>query len=205
MTVIKKGSVIRQVKNIGISSALLMAIAGSGFLISGCDPNKGGSEEEFSYEEVSYSKGVISHIKEVKPGEFQITDEEAVEISQAKAIVSYLDGHTDTLSVETSRALIDKEISNGAEVGHQSGLSSMLLYGGMGYMMGRMMGGGSINDRRQQAGNTSGVYGSQAAQQKAQAVQRDVDGSRSARTVKSRPANSRSGFMGSKGGRSVGG
>src|SRR5690606_11287285 len=119
--------------------------------------------------------------------------EESVPVSEAKAIVSYLDGHTDTLSVETSRALIDQEINNGAEYGMHSGLSSMLLYGGMGYMMGRMMGGGQIDQRRQQAGNTSGVYGSQAAYNKSQTVQRDVAASRSARTVKSRPSNSRSG------------
>lgn len=205
MTVIKKGSVIRKVKNIGIGGALLVALTSSGWVLSGC--GQGASqEEEYSYEEVSYSKGVISHIKEVKPGEFQITDEESVPMADAKAIVTYLDGHTDTLSVETSKALIDKEISSGAEYGHHSGLSSMLLYGGMGYMMGRMMGGNSqIYQQRQQAGNTSGVYGSPAAYDKAQTAQRNVDASRSARTVKSRPANSRSGFMGSKGGRSVGG
>ncbi len=204
MTVIKKGSVIRKVKSIGISSALVVALAGSGWMFPGCIPGNNG-EEEYSYEEVTYSKGVISHIKEIKPGEFQITDEESVPASEAKAIVSYLDGHTDTLSVETSKALIDREISNGAEYGHHSGLSSMLLYGGMGYMLGRMMGNGHINQRRQAAGNTSGVYGSQAAYNKSQGVQRDVDNSRMARTVKSRPANSRSGFMGAKGGRSVGG
>lgn len=205
MTVVRKGSVIRKVKNIGINGTLLLALTGAGWGLSGCGTGSQ-EEEEYSYEEVSYSKGVISHIKEVRPGEFQITDEETVPMSDAKAIVSYLDGHTDTLSVETSRALIDKEINNSAEYNHHSsGLSSMLLYGGMGYMMGRMMGGGAISERRRQAGNTSGLYGSQAAYNKSQGVQRDVDASRSARTVKSRPANSRSGFMGNKSGRSVGG
>lgn len=203
MTVVRKGSVIRKVKNIGINGALLVALAGSGWMIQGC--NSASSEEEYSYEEVTYSKGVISRIKEIKPGEFEITDEESVPMSEAKAIVSYLDGHTDTLSVETSRALIDGDIHNQAEYSHHSGLSSMLLYGGMGYMLGRMMGNGHINQRRQAAGNTSGLYGSQAAYNKSQTVQRDVDNSRMARTVKSRPANSRSGFMGAKGGRSVGG
>lgn len=203
MTVVRKGSVIRKVKNVGISGALLVALTTSGWILPAC--SSGSNEEEYSYEEVSYSKGIISHIKEIRPGEFQITDEESVPMSEAKAIVSYLDGHTDTLSVETSKALVDKEINNGAEYGHHSGLSSMLLYGGMGYMLGRMMGGGAISQQRQQAGNTSGVYGSQAAYNKSQTALRDADGSRSARTVRSRPANSRSGFMGSKGGRSVGG
>lgn len=205
MTVIKKGSVIRKVKNIGISSALIMALTGSGWMISGCGTNQGSADEEYSYEEVSYSNGVVSHIKEVRPGEFQITDEETVPIADANAIVSYLDGHTDTLSVETSKALINDEINKGAEYSHNSGLSSMLLYGGMGYMLGRMMGGGAISQQRQRAGNTSGFYGSQAAYDKSQTVQKNVDASRSARTVNARPANSRSGFMGNKGGRSVGG
>jgi hypothetical protein len=203
MTVVKKGSVIRKVKNIGVNSALIVALTAGGWLLPSCTSSNSG--EEYSYEEVSYSQGVVSHIKEVKPGEFQITDEESVPMSDAKAIVSYLDGHTDTLSVETSRALIDKEISNGAEYGMNSGLTSMLLYGGMGYMMGRMLGGGGIAQQRQKAGNTSGVYGSQAAYNKSQTAMRNVDASRTARTVKSRPANSRSGFMGAKGGRSVGG
>lgn len=204
MTIIKKGSVIRKVKNIGINGALLMALGTSGWMLPGCVPG-GNQEEEYSYEEVSYSKGVISHIKEINPGEFRIMDEEVVPVADAKAIVTYLDGHTDTLSLETSRALIDKELAGGSEIGHHSGLSSMLLYGGMGYMMGRMMGNSAIAQRRAQAGNMSGIYGSQAAYQKSQAVHRDATASRTARTVKSRPTNSRSGFMGAKGGRSVGG
>lgn len=202
MTVLKKGAVIRKVKNIGVSGALLVALTASGWIFPSCTTSS--NEDEYSYEEVSYTTGVISHIKEVRPGEFQITNEESVPISEAKAIVSYLDGHTDTLSVETSKALIDQELNNGASY-HHSGLSSMLLYGGMGYMMGRMMGGGAIAQRRQQAGNVSGLYGSPEAYAKSQSVKRDVDASRAARTVKSRPTNSRSGFMGAKGGRSVGG
>lgn len=204
MAVIKKGLVIRKVKHIGISGAFIMALGGAGVLFTGC--NKGGNqEEEYSYEEVSYTKGVISHIKEVKPGEFQITDEESVPASDAKAIVSYLDGHTDTLSVETSKALIDKEIANSGTQYHSSGLSSMLLYGGMGYMLGSMMGNNRIAQQRAAYPNNAGFYGSPAAYNKAQAAQQDVSASRSVRTVKSRPTNSRSGFMGARGSRSSGG
>lgn len=202
MSLIRKGAVIRQVKNIGLSGSLLLALGTAGWV--GCSPSAN-QEEEYSYEEVTYTKGVISHIREVEPGEFRIMDEETVSMSEAKAIVTYLDGHTDTLSVETAKALIEREIAQNPEYRHHSGLSNMLLYGGMGYILGRMMGNGAIAARHAQAPNTSGFYGSPAAYEKSQAVHRDVNASRVARTVKSRPSNSRSGFMGTKGGRSFGG
>lgn len=162
--------------------------------MTSCSTNNS-DESEYSYEETTYSKGVRSHIKETKPGEFSITNEESVEAGQSSAIVTYLDGHTDTLSSTAAKALIDEEIrTNQATVGQHSGLSSMLLYGGMGYMLGRSMNNGYMNSYRDQ-GNASRFYSSPSTFSQSQNAFRDVNASRSTRTVQSRPSGGRSGFF----------
>jgi len=204
MTHLRKGSFIKKAKDISISGALALAILSSGMMMPGCSSNE--DESDYSYEETTYSKGIRSHIKEVKPGEFKITDEESVGAEKSVAIVTYLDGHTDSLSTAAAKALIDEEIrTNNSNVGHHSGLSSMLLYGGMGYMLGRNMNNGYINNYRQQDNNSRGFYANNGAYGKSQSVVQDVNSSRSTRVVNSRPAGGRNGFFGrSSGGRSGG-
>jgi hypothetical protein len=205
MTQLRKGSFIKRAKDISISGALALAILSSG-MMTGCSSNEE-DESAYSYEETDYTKGVRSHIKEVKPGEFKITDEESVDAKQSMAIVTYLDGHTDSLSTEAAKALIDKDIrNNNSYVGHQSGLSSMLLYGGMGYFLGRSMNNGYMNNyRNQDNGNVArSVYSNPATYNKSQNVAQQVNASRTTRTVTSRPSGGRSGFFGRSAGRSGG-
>ena len=203
MTQLRKGSFIKKVKDISISSALALAILSTGMMMPGCSSND--DESDYSYEETTYSKGIRSHIKEVKPGEFKIMDEENVAADKSVAIVSYLDGHTDSLSTAAAKALIDNEIrTNQNNVGHHSGLSTMLLYGGMGYMLGRNSGNGYINNYRQQNTNPGGYYGSAGAYSKSQGAVQAVNSSRSTRVVNSRPSGGRSGFFGRSAGRSGG-
>ncbi len=197
MTLLRKGSFIRKVKDISISSALTVTFLSAGILFQSCTPGQD-TEADYSYEEVTYSRGIRSQIKEVSPGEFQITSEESVPVESAMAIVTYLDGHTDTLTVSASKALIDDEIqNNGSQVGHHSGLSSMLLYGGIGYMLGRSMNNGYINQHRDGAANKSRFYGSSTAYNQSQAATQDVNSSRTSRMVRTRPAGGKSGFFGS--------
>lgn len=194
MTQLRKGSFIRRAKDITIGSALALTFLSGTTFMTSCSTNNG-DESEYSYEETTYSKGVRSHIKETKPGEFSITNEESVEAGQSAAIVTYLDGHTDTLSTTAAKALIDEEIrTNQAYVGQHSGLSSMLLYGGMGYMLGRSMNNGYMNSYRDQ-GNSSRFYSSPSTFSQSQNAFRDVNASRSTRTVQSRPSGGRSGFF----------
>lgn len=197
MTQLRKGSFIKKAKDISISSALAITLFSSGMMLPGCS-QKQDNEADYSYEETTFSKGIRSHIKEIKPGEFKITDEESVEQDKSVAIVTYLDGHTDSLSTSAAKALIDQEMkTNQSQVGHSSGLSSMLLYGGMGYMLARTMNNGYINNMRQQGGaNTSGVYANQSTYAKSQSAVQDVNSSRSTRVVNSRPTGGRSGFFG---------
>jgi hypothetical protein len=202
MTQIRKGAFVRSIKEISIGSALAVALLSGMTGLSSCSSND--DEEAYSYEETTYTKGIRSHIKEVKPGEFKITDEENVAADSSVAIVTYLDGHTDTLSTSAAKALIDNEIrDNRAYVGHHSGLSTMLLYGGMGYLLGRNSNNGYINNYRND--NVSrGVYANSSTYERSQSAFRQADASRTTRTVTSRPSGGRKGFFGRSSGRSGG-
>jgi hypothetical protein len=203
MTPLRTGSFIRRVKDITISGTLALAIVASGIAVPGC--SSGSDEEAYSYEETTYSKGIRSYIKEVKPGEFQITDEQSVPTEQSAAIVTYLDGHVDTLSTTTAKALIDRDLrADESSVGRHSGLSNVLLYGGMGYLLGRTMNNGYINSYRNM-GESSRYYSNPDAYNRAQTAVRDVNTSRTTRTVSGRPAGGRSGFFGKSSGSGVGG
>lgn len=202
MTQLRKGSFIKRVKDISISSALAMTLFSGGLFVQSCGSSD--DEVDYSYEETTYEKGIKSHIKEVKPGEFKIMDEESVGAGKSMAIVTYLDGHTDSLSATAAKALIDEDIRNNqSSVGHHSGLSTMLLYGGMGYMLGRNSGNGYMNNYRNQ-GAASGFYNSPGAFSKSQSVVQDVNASRSTRVVNTRPKGGRSGFFSRSAGRSGG-
>ncbi len=202
MTQIRKGTFIKKVKDIGVGTALAISLF-SGTYLTSCNSNN--DEADYSYEETTYTKGIRSHIKEIKPGEFKITDEESVDADKSVAIVTYLDGHTDSLSTTAAKALIDEEIKTQQSGGyHQSGLSSMLLYGGLGYMLGSRSGNGYINNYRQNDQRSQSVYANSAVQNRSNEAVGAVNGSRVTRTVSSRPAGGRSGFFGRSAGRSGG-
>lgn len=203
MTQLRKGSFLKRAKDISISSALALTILSSGIGMTGCGSNE--DEEAYSYEETNYSKGIRSHIKEVKPGEFKITDEESVEADKSVAIVTYLDGHTDSLSTAAAKALIDDEIRNNqSSVGHHSGLSTMLLYGGMGYMLGRSSNNAYMNNYRGNGSAARGFYADPNAFNKSQGAVQQANASRTTRMVTSRPKGGRNGFFGRSSGRSGG-
>lgn len=202
MTQIRKGTFIRNVKDIGIGTALAMTLF-SGTYLSSCNPAN--DEAAYSYEETSYTKGIRSYIKEVKPGEFKITDEEAVDAAKSLAIVTYMDGHTDSLSTTAAKALIDGEIKAQQSGGyHSNGLSSMLLYGGLGYMLASRSGNGYMNNYRNDDNRSRAAYANSSAYNSARNAVSSVNGSRVSRTVNSRPAGGRNGFFGRSPGSSGG-
>lgn len=205
MTPARSGSFIRRAKDITISSTLALAILATGMIMPACS-NSEDDEGDYSYEETTYAKGIRSYIKETKPGEFEITDEESVDTDKSAAIVTYLDGRTETLTPEAAKTLIDADINDTADSTrtnntHQngyhrrSGLSSVLLYGGMGYMLGRRN--SYINSYREGTpGSRSAYYSSPGVYQKAQSAHNTVQASRSTRTVTTRPSGGKSGFFG---------
>ncbi|HEV7348973.1 hypothetical protein [Telluribacter sp.] len=202
MTPARSGSFIRRAKDITISSTLALALLATGIALPGCSTNNN-EDEAYSYAaDTSYSRGIRSHIREVSPGEFQITNEESVPFDQSTAIVSYQDGHSDTLSPTAAKALIDEQIkTDEASVGMNNGLSSMLLYGGMGYLLARTMNMGYMNNYRNRAGNTGRFYSNPATYQRSQSAYTDVSRSR---VVNTRPAGGRTGFFNRSSGRATG-
>lgn len=186
-----------------MGGALALALLSGTALVS-CSSND--DESDYSYEETSYGKGIRSQIKEVSPGEFKIISEESVPADSSIAIVSYLDGHKDTLNPLAAKALIDEEIRSNPHMGYHSGLSSMLLYGGMGYLLGRNSSYSYMNNYRDRIDPARGrsYYANSGAWASSRSAVQDVDASRSVRTVTSRPAGGRKGFFGRSSGRSGG-
>lgn len=138
MTPRRNGTVIRKIRDISVGAALTISLL-AGVSLQSCS----NSEDEYEYEsvdEVVYTKGVRTHIKETSPGIFKIIDEESVPVDSALAIVTYADGHTDKLNPTAARALIDEKIQKDKSmVGVDNSLANALLFGGMGYMLANQM------------------------------------------------------------------
>lgn len=198
MTPQRTGSFIRPIRSIA-AGTLAAALLGSPLLMSCGGSNNAQYEEAYdTRRETAFGQGVRTYITETAPGTFKITDEVSVGADSAVAIVRYYDGHTDTLNAQSARALIDKEVINNPQYvqGH-SGLGSALLWGGMGYFLGRSMGGGSslMNFRNRYDNQRAGVYASPTVFNRSGSVMSRVDNSQSSRTVRTaRPAGGRSGF-----------
>lgn len=179
MVVKRKNAFIQQVKDITLSGALTVGLLSVSALPLGCGPDRQ------QYETV-YTKGVQTFIKEVEWGEFKITDEEVVGEGQSRAIVTYLDGRVDTLTLEEARRIVDIQSDSTAtnnqpaQVRHHSGLGNALLFGSMGYMMGR-----SFNQPV-----SPGVYASPDVYNRSSRHTSLVQGSRV-----SRPTNASRGFF----------
>ncbi|MEZ0487051.1 hypothetical protein [Fibrella aquatica] len=200
MTTIRKGTLLRRVKDITLGTTLTIALLNGSVLLQSCGNNRS-DEAEGSYgegpaeETVTFKKGVRSVITETAPGEFKITDEAEAAPSESGAIVKYKDGHTDTLSVETARKLVQNDPSTSRYFNdpgsygqhHSNGLSNVLLWGGLGYMLGR-----SMTPRFNEQRFSSGAYANQAAYGRSQQLGRNVT---SSRVVTSRPSGGRSGFF----------
>jgi hypothetical protein len=202
MTPLRKHAVIRRVKDITISTTLSLALLTGTTTLQSCGNSQ---SEQPERTETSFGKGVRTYITETAPGNFKITDEVPAQPGQAGAIVSYADGHRDTLSVEAAKRLVDTDEStrnynqNPSAYGsmHHNGLANVLLWGSLGYMLGRSNSSQYNNDRQRYG---SGVYANQNLYQRSTQLGDNIRSSRVTRTV--RPSGGRSGFFG--GGRSRG-
>lgn len=147
MTPRRNGTVIRKIRDISVGAALTISLL-AGVSLQSCSS----SDDEYEYEsvdEVVYTKGVRTHIKETSPGIFKIIDEESVPVDSAVAIVTFADGHTDKLTPTAARALIDDKIQKDKSmVGVDNSLANALLFGGMGYMLANQMNNGYLNSYR---------------------------------------------------------
>ncbi len=206
MTPLRKHVVLRRVKDITLSTTLSLALLTGTTTLQSCGNSRSEEAQQTERTETSFGKGVRTYITETAPGNFKITDEVPAQPGQAGAIVSYVDGHRDTLSIEAAKRLVDTDEStrtyrdNPSAYGgmHHNGLANVLLWGSLGYMMGRNNFGGQYANDRQRYG--SGVYANQGLYQRSSQLGENVRASRVTRTV--RPSGGRSGFFG--GGRNRG-
>lgn len=220
MTIIRKNSFIRKVKDISISGSLALAILGNSVMLQSCGNSNSSDDEDTDYEEVeAYTKGVKTYISETKKGEFKITDEVEVPADSSVAIVTYLDGKKEILSSQAVKALIDNEIkTNSASIGQNNNLSNALLFGGMGYLLAKTLSPTYSNYRPDLNPKTSNstdttyrrrhhsgffffpmmgrYYSSQNAFQKSNGIHENIGNSR---TIMTRPVGGRTGFFRSTG------
>ncbi len=198
MTPTRKQAIIRRVKDITLGTTLSLALLNGSALLQSCSSNNDDeySESEEGRQSESFKKGVRTFITETAPGTFKITDEQQVGPERAGAIVNYFDGHRDTLSVAAAQALVKNDAStsqyfnNRSNYGqhHSNGLANVLLWGGLGYMLGRR-GGSGFDDRRY----SQGVYSNPSVYARSSQIGQEVSRSR---VVTSRPRSSRGGFFG---------
>lgn len=209
MTPIRKGTVVKTVKDITIGAALTVALLQGSMALQSC----GGSSDDGYQQQTSYKgRPVRTYITEMKPGEFKITDEVAVsKESEAGAIVRYFDGRRDTLTVAEARGLVRSDSTTRdyysnpnhyhSHYHHSSSLSNALLWGGMGYMLGRNNSSQYYNESRERQ-YTSGVYANSSVYQRSSGIHDSYHSYR--KSSASRPSSGRSGFF-SRSGRSFGG
>lgn len=194
MTPVRQHAVLRRVKDITLSTTLSLALLGGVPLLQSC----GNNQSEREQTETTVQQGVRTYITETSPGSFKITDEVETTSGKADAIVNYIDGHRDTLSVEAARRLVENDPSTNTYLHnpgayhsyHRNGLANALLWGSLGYMLGRSTAPQYRDDERRYA---SGIYANPATYQRASRVSETVRSSRVARS--SRPSGGRSGFF----------
>ncbi|GAB4052051.1 hypothetical protein [Spirosoma litoris] len=199
MTPTRRHAVLRRVKDITLSTTLSLALLGGAVALQSCGNNNSDSDEEQT--ETRFGKGVRTYITETAPGNFKITDEVQANPGQAGAIVSYFDGHRDTLSVEAAKRLVETDQSTSTylhnpgayQAHHHNGLANALLWGSLGYMLGRSTAPQYQDDARRYG---SGIYANTDLYNRSTRVGESVRTSRVTRSV--RPSSGRSGFFGGR-------
>ena len=222
MTPIRQNAILRRVKDITLGTTLSVALLNGTAMLQSCGSvdradSSSTSAEDSDYDKTeqveTFKKGVRTFITETSPGKFKITDEQQVQDpALAAAIVSYNDGHRDTLSVDAAKKLVQTDEStrhyfnNSGMYGqhHGNGLANALLWGSMGYMLGRNIGMGGMGGNRMQDENRyrSGAYASPGVFNRSGNIGNEVSRSR---VVTSRPSGGRGGFFGGRSGRGFNG
>ena len=221
MTPFRRNNILRRVKDITLGTTFSVALLNGSALLQSCgsvdradSSSSSSSADDSDYDKTeqveTFKKGVRTYITETAPGKFKITDEQQVQDpALAAAIVSYNDGHRDTLSVDAAKKLVQTDEStrhyfnNSGMYGqhHGNGLANALLWGSMGYMLGRNtgMGGSRMQDENRYR---SGAYANPGVFNRSGNIGNEVSRSR---VVTSRPSGGRGGFFGGRSGRGFSG
>lgn len=198
MTPLRRYAVLRRVKDITLSTTLSLALLNGAATLQSCS-NNSSDEEQTEQTETTFKQGVRTFITETAPGNFKITDEVQAQPGQAGAIVNYYDGHRDTLSVDAAKRLVQSDestrtyLNNPGAYQHHNGLANVLLWGGLGYMLGRST---APQYRADEQRYGAGVYANSSLYNRSNQVRENVRTSRVVRTT--RPSGGRSGFFGGR-------
>ncbi len=88
----------------------------------------------------TYSKGVITEMTEVQPGEWKITAERPAGKEEVAAILRHFDGKVDTLQGQAlQRQMQDYSRRNPENRVGSTGMMDVLMWSGIGYMAGRFL------------------------------------------------------------------
>ena len=149
------------------------------------------------YEETTVAtptEGVITKLQEVEPDVFKITDEEVVPtLAESRIIADYMDGAKDTFTVNEIAVVDTTVTSDDNNYRRRSGISRVVHYGLIGYMLGRPMG----------SPMRSSSYANRQSYTKSQAGRTRVASSATSRTVRTPRTTSSSGKSGFGSGKST--
>lgn len=187
---------------------VLTTIAGT-LLFTSCGSNVEYVEEEV----VEMTKGVVTTVEEVSPDEFKIIDEQVIEDKDASMVIAnYIDGETDTMSLAevqgdwsggsgsfdsngeaTSPTANTTSQDTTRHYRRRSGIGSIIMYGYIGYMMGRTT-----------RPNPAAYRNANTYNRVANTTGNTLNNTATRKTV-SKPATGKSGYGSSKSTRSYGG
>ena len=145
-----------------------------------------GSNVEYQNTEVlTPTQGIITEVKEIETDQFKITGETIVSsVDDSRIIAEYIDGVRDTFTLAEAQ-VVDEEHPR------RRGTHGVLMYGMMGYMMGRNMGQAPVRS----------AYASDAAHKKSTSTSSSLRKTASRKTVRT----PKKGFGSSRSTRSYGG
>jgi hypothetical protein len=108
--------------------------------MTACDNNtQSDTGSDWSGSEAASQQGVITELTEVSPGNWKITDERPAGPDQVAAIIRRYDGQVDTLQGEALQRQMHDYAAMNPTLGHGNSMMNVLMWSGMGYMVGRMM------------------------------------------------------------------
>ncbi len=172
--------------------------------LAACDPGSRQPVNTGTEERWEPTKGIITEVQEVDTNDFRIIDERVVENkADSRIIAHYLDGTTDTMTVEEAKLAAGEEATETSNTTHQQrhyygggyGFFGVLRGGLMGYYLGRSM---SVPP-------SAGVYMDQRTYNRVADNAGKTIQQTARRTTVSRPSKSRSGYGSRRSTRSYGG
>jgi hypothetical protein len=167
-------------------------------LFSGNEQNSNNTDQYESNEVIEPTEGVVTTLQEVDTNTFKITNEEVVPtVEESRIVANYMDGGVDTFTLQEIKMIDTTVTSNDNGHRRRSGISRVVHYGLIGYMLGRPWG----------SPIRSSSYATRQSYDKAQTGRTRVNSSATRRTVTTprRTTTGKSGYGAGRSTKSYGG